>query len=174
MNSMYKIFLPNEYVKDVYHLSPEDLLSKGVKGIITDLDNTLVAWDRPDATPEIATWIKQMQDAGIQVTILSNNNELRVKAFSDPLETPYIFAARKPLSKAFKKALQQMGLRKNEVVMVGDQMMTDILGGNRYGLHTILVLPVANSDGFVTKLNRRLERRVMKSLKRKGMITWEE
>ena len=53
-------------------------------------------------------------------------------------------------------------------------MMTDILGGNRYGLHTILVVPVANSDGMMTKLNRRMERKVMKTLKRKGMISWEE
>ena len=171
---MYKNFLPDEYVKDVYQLSPEDFLSRGIKGIITDLDNTLVAWDRPDATPEIATWIKQMQDAGLQVTILSNNKELRVKSFCDPIETPYIFSARKPLSKAFKRALSQMELQKEEVVMIGDQMMTDILGGNRYGLHTILVVPVANSDGMMTKLNRRMERKVMKTLKRKGMISWEE
>ena len=171
---MYKNFLPDEYVKDVYQLSPEDFLSRGIKGIITDLDNTLVAWDRPDATPEIATWIKQMQDAGLQVTILSNNKELRVKSFCDPIETPYIFSARKPLSKAFKRALSQMELQKEEVVMIGDKMMTDILGGNRYGLHTILVVPVANSDGMMTKLNRRMERKVMKTLKRKGMISWEE
>ncbi|WOV85484.1 YqeG family HAD IIIA-type phosphatase [Sporosarcina jeotgali] len=171
---MYNYFLPDEYVKDVYQLSPSDFINRGIKGIITDLDNTLVAWDRPDATPEIATWIKEMQDAGLQVTILSNNNELRVKAFCDPIETPFIFSARKPLSKAFKKALNQMELKKEEVVMIGDQLMTDILGGNRFGLHTILVVPVASSDGVMTKFNRQLERRIMKTLKRKGMISWEE
>ncbi|MGN7409787.1 MULTISPECIES: YqeG family HAD IIIA-type phosphatase [unclassified Sporosarcina] len=171
---MYSYFLPDQYVKDVYQLSPTDFINRGIKGIITDLDNTLVAWDRPDATPEIATWIKEMQDAGLQVTILSNNNELRVKAFSEPIKTPFIFSARKPLSKAFRKALDQMGLQKEEVVMIGDQVMTDILGGNRFGLQTILVVPVASSDGFMTKFNRQLERRILKTLKRKGMISWEE
>lgn len=171
---MYNNFLPNEYVKDVYQLSANDFLNRGIKGIITDLDNTLVAWDRPDATPEIATWIKEMQDAGLKVTILSNNNELRVKSFCEPIDTPFIFSARKPLSKSFKKALHEMQLKKEEVVMIGDQLMTDILGGNRFGLYTILVVPVASSDGVMTKFNRQLERRVMKTLKRKGMISWEE
>ena len=82
---MYKYFLPDEYVKDIFHIQPEALKDKGIKGIITDLDNTLVAWDRPDATPEIIEWMKSMQDAGIQVTIVSNNNEMRVKAFCEPL-----------------------------------------------------------------------------------------
>ncbi len=171
---MFKYFLPDEYVKDVYQLSAEALLAKGVKGIITDLDNTLIAWDRPDATPEIAAWIKGMQDAGLQVTILSNNNELRVKSFCDPIGTPFIFAARKPLKKSFKRALRQMELKKEEVVMIGDQVMTDVLGGKRFGLHTILVVPVANSDGKITKLNRMIERRIMKKFKQKGLISWEE
>ncbi|WJY28977.1 MULTISPECIES: YqeG family HAD IIIA-type phosphatase [Sporosarcina] len=171
---MYNYFLPDEYIKDVYQLSAEALKEKGIKGIITDLDNTLVAWDRADATPEIATWIKDMQEAGLQVTILSNNNELRVKSFCDPIGTPFIFSARKPMKKAFRKAINQMGLKKEEVVMIGDQLMTDVLGGNRFGLHTILVVPVAGSDAKMTKFNRQIERRIMNKLKQKGLISWEE
>ena len=75
MNKLYKRFLPDEFVKDVFHIKPEKLAAKGIKGIITDLDNTLVEWDRPDATPEIIEWLKGMRDVGIQVTIVSNNNE---------------------------------------------------------------------------------------------------
>ena len=171
---MYNYFLPDEYVKDIFQITPEKLKEKGIKGIITDLDNTLVEWDRPEATPEIIEWIKSMTDAGIQVTIVSNNNEMRVKTFCDPLGAPFICEARKPMRKSFKKALTAMGIRKEEAVMIGDQLMTDILGGNRKGLHTILVVPVANSDGFFTKFNRMMERRIMAGLKRKGMIKWEE
>lgn len=171
---MYKYFLPDEYVKDIFQISPEALKEKGIKGIITDLDNTLVEWDRPEATPEIIEWVKMMQDAGLQVTILSNNNIGRVETFCGPLGTPFICEARKPLAKNFKKALASMGLQKEEAVMVGDQLMTDILGGNRFGLHTILVVPVASSDGFVTKFNRMIERRIMAKLKRQGLIKWEE
>lgn len=171
---MYKNFLPDEYVKDVFQISPEALIEKGIKGIITDLDNTLVEWDRPEATPEIMKWVRMMQEAGLQVAILSNNNQSRVESFCGPLGTKFICEARKPLARNFKKALAMMGLKKEEVVMVGDQLMTDVLGGNRFGLHTILVVPVANSDGFVTKFNRMIERRIMAKLKSRGLIKWEE
>ncbi|MFJ7933585.1 YqeG family HAD IIIA-type phosphatase [Sporosarcina sp. NPDC096371] len=171
---MYNKFLPGEYVKNVFHIKPENLKERGVKGIITDLDNTLIEWDRPNATPEVTEWMTAMKDAGIQVMIVSNNNEARVKAFCDPLGIPFICAARKPLRKSFNKALATMGIQKEQAVFIGDQMMTDILGGNRAGLHTILVVPVASSDGFFTKFNRMMERRIMANLKRKGMIKWEE
>ena len=87
---MFKKFFPNEYVKDIFHITPEKLKENGVKGIITDLDNTLVEWDRPEATPEIIDWLARMKKADILVTIVSNNNENRVKFFSDPLDIPFI------------------------------------------------------------------------------------
>lgn len=171
---MYNYFLPDEFVKDIFQILPEALKARGIKGIITDLDNTLVAWDRPDATPEIIMWMKTMQEIGIQVTIVSNNNEMRVKAFCDPLGISFINDARKPMQKPFQKALSTMELSKEEVVVIGDQLLTDILGGNRSGLHTILVVPVASSDAAITKFNRRIERKIMAGLKRRGLIKWEE
>lgn len=171
---MYRKFLPSEFVKSVFDISPERLLEKGIRGIITDLDNTLVEWDRPDATPKLVSWLKSMKDAGIQVTIVSNNSELRVKSFADPLGIPFIYKARKPMGKAFIKALNTMDVKREEVVVIGDQLLTDVVGGNRIKLHTILVLPVAKSDGFFTRFNRLVERRIFKALKRKGFVTWEE
>jgi HAD superfamily phosphatase (TIGR01668 family) len=171
---VYKKFLPSEFVKSVFDISPERLLEKGIRGIITDLDNTLVEWDRPEATPKLVNWLKSMKDAGIQVTIVSNNNELRVKSFADPLGIPFIYKARKPMGKAFVKALHTMDVKREEVVVIGDQLLTDVVGGNRIKLHTILVLPVAKSDGFFTRFNRLVERRIFKALKRRGFVTWEE
>jgi HAD superfamily phosphatase (TIGR01668 family) len=171
---VYRKFLPSEFVKSVFDISPERLLEKGIRGIITDLDNTLVEWDRPDATPKLVSWLKSMKDAGIQVTIVSNNSELRVKSFADPLGIPFIYKARKPMGKAFIKALNTMDVKREEVVVIGDQLLTDVVGGNRIKLHTILVLPVAKSDGFFTRFNRLVERRIFKALKRKGFVTWEE
>lgn len=171
---MYRHFVPSEYVKTVFDITPELLTSKNIQGIITDLDNTLVEWDRPDATPLLIEWLKSMKDAGIQVVIVSNNNELRVKSFADPLGIPFIFQARKPMGRAFRKALAIMNVKKEQVVVIGDQMLTDIFGGNRNKMHTILVLPVAKSDGFFTRFNRLVERRIMKKLKEKGQLTWEE
>ena len=171
---MYKNFLPSEFVKSVFDISPERLQEKGIRGIITDLDNTLVEWDRPEATPKLINWLKSMKDAGIQVTIVSNNSELRVKSFADPLGIPFIYKARKPMGKAFRKALHIMDVKRDEVVVIGDQLLTDVVGGNRNNLHTILVVPVAKSDGFFTRFNRMVERRIFKTLKRKGYVTWEE
>lgn len=171
---MYQYFIPSQYVKKVYDISPAMLLEQNVTGIITDLDNTLVEWDRADATPMLIDWLKDMKDAGIQVVIVSNNNELRVKSFADPLGIPFIYQARKPMGRAFRKALAIMNVKRENVVVIGDQMLTDIFGGNLNKLHTILVLPVAQSDGFFTRFNRMVERRIMKKLKQKGQLTWEE
>ncbi|UFT97847.1 YqeG family HAD IIIA-type phosphatase [Radiobacillus kanasensis] len=171
---MLKRFLPNEHVKSVFDIRPEDLKAKGIKGIITDLDNTLVAWDVADATPEIIEWFKLMEDSGIKITIISNNKEERVKLFSEPLHTPFVYSARKPLGNAFKKATKTMGLSKNEVVVIGDQILTDVLGGNSAGFYTILVVPIVQTDGKITRINRQIERRILSWMRRKGMISWEE
>ena len=120
---------------------------QGIKGIITDLDNTLVEWDRPYATPEIIEWLKSMRDAEIQVMIVSNNNVMRVKAFCEPLGIPFIFDARKPLRKSFTEALVAMSIQREQAVFIGDQLMTDILGATdrgciRYSLYRLQVLTV--------------------------------
>ena len=171
---MLKLFLPDEHVKSIFEITPKELINRGIKGIITDLDNTLVEWDRENATPQLIEWFKEMKDHGIIVTIVSNNHEKRVMAFSDPLNVPFVFKARKPMGRSFRKALQNMNLKKEEIVVIGDQILTDVFGGNRSGLHTILVVPVAQTDGFFTRFNRRLERRILSWMKRKGMIDWEE
>lgn len=171
---LYNFLLPDEFVTNIFEITPEKLQDLGIKGIITDLDNTLVEWDRADATEELIVWLRIMKEAGIRVIIVSNNNEVRVKTFAEPIDIPYIHKARKPLRNAFNVALSKLGLRPNEVVMVGDQLLTDVMGAKRLGLHTILVKPVAQSDGFVTKFNRFIERRVFNYLKRKGKLTWED
>ncbi len=82
-----KFFLPDEFVKNIFHITPEKLKERNVKGIITDLDNTLVEWDRPNATPRLIEWFEEMKEHGIKVTIVSNNNERRVKLSLNRLES---------------------------------------------------------------------------------------
>lgn len=171
---MLKNFLPDQHVKSIFDISANSLKSKGVKAIITDLDNTLVEWDRANATPKLIKWFEEMKANNIIITIVSNNNEERVKAFSDPLGIPFIFQARKPLVGAFNRAVTKMGVKKEETVVIGDQLLTDVLGGNRSGFHTILVVPVAKTDGFVTKFNRQIERLILNWFRKKGMIQWED
>lgn len=171
---MLKKFLPNQHVQDIFEITPALLKEKGITGIITDLDNTLVAWDVADATPEIIKWFQGMEEQDIKVMIISNNKEERVRIFSEPLKRPFVYSARKPLKRAFKKAANQLGLKKEEVVVIGDQLMTDILGGNSAGFYTILVVPIVQTDGMFTRINRQMERRILSWMRKKGMVSWKE
>ncbi|MEI3613311.1 YqeG family HAD IIIA-type phosphatase [Pseudogracilibacillus sp. SO30301A] len=168
---MLNLFLPKKHVESVFDIEPEFLLAQGKKGIIIDLDNTLVPWNVGHATDKVIKWLKKMGDANIKVTIFSNNNKERVTVFAEPLGTPFIYKARKPLQKAFKRAKDQMQLRKDEIVVIGDQLLTDILGGNRAGFYTILVVPIVQSDAPITKFNRNLERWILNYFYRKGKLT---
>lgn len=171
---MLNKFLPNQHVKSIFDIKAEELKERGIKGIITDLDNTLVAWDVKDATPEVIAWFEQMKKSDIKVTIISNNNQDRVKVFSDPLGTPYVYSARKPLRRAFNKAVKEMNLGKSEVVVIGDQLLTDVFGGNSAGFYTILVVPIVQSDAKITQFNRRIERIILNYFRSKGKISWED
>jgi HAD superfamily phosphatase (TIGR01668 family) len=152
-------FTPWLRVKTVYEIPLEELWKNGVRGIITDLDNTLVGAKEPLATPELIVWLELVKKKGFKVVIVSNNGELRVRKFAEPLQIPFIHRAKKPTNAAFHKALQWMELSAEQAVVVGDQLLTDVLGGNRMGLHTILVLPIALLDeGFFTKVNRKIEK----------------
>ncbi|MEH7124060.1 YqeG family HAD IIIA-type phosphatase [Bacillus sp. JJ1773] len=171
---MLKQFLPDQHVRSIFEITPEKLKEYGIKGIITDLDNTLVEWDRPNATPKLINWFEEMKNSNVMITIVSNNNDNRVRAFSEPLNIPFIPLARKPLGRAFNRALLEMGLKKEETVVIGDQLLTDVLGGNRSGFRTILVVPVAQTDGFITRFNRKVERLILNWFRKKGMIQWED
>jgi len=153
--------------------SRSQLRARDIRAIITDLDNTLVEWDRPLATPEVERWFAALREAGIQVTVVSNNKQERVLTFCQPLGVNYIWAARKPTGRAFMRAVREMDVPIEQTVVIGDQLFTDVLGGNLLGFYTILVVPVTETDGFWTRINRWLERIVLYWMRRKGMISWK-
>src|SRR5699024_1650018 len=125
------LFLPNKHVNHIYDITPAFLQSKNIKGMIVDLDNTLLPWGMAHATEEVIEWLRKMKEASIQVTILSNNNADRVFIFAETLEAPFVSRAKKPVRRAFLKAQKMMNLNKEEIIVVGDQLLTDVLGGNR-------------------------------------------
>ncbi|MCR8631483.1 MULTISPECIES: YqeG family HAD IIIA-type phosphatase [Paenibacillus] len=165
---MLNKLLPRLQVNTIYDIDLNALWEQGVRGIITDLDNTLVGAKAPLATPELVDWLKVVGQIGFQVVIVSNNNRLRVSKFAEPLSLPFIYRAKKPTSASFRRALSMMNMKPEQVAVIGDQMMTDVLGGNRMGLYTILVLPIAKRDeGFFTKvINRSLEKAALTWMKR--------
>lgn len=173
VHEMIESFLPKLKVRSIYDIPLDELHAQGIRGMITDLDNTLVGAKVPLATEELVNWLQLVKDKGIDVVIVSNNNDSRVGAFAAPLQLPYIHAARKPAQHAFRKALNILQLQPSETIMVGDQMMTDVFGGNRMGLYTVLVAPIApNEEGIMTKVNRRLEKIAIAKLRKRGL--WKE
>jgi HAD superfamily phosphatase (TIGR01668 family) len=169
-----KSLIPDQYAKSIYVIDFLELKRRGINAVIVDLDNTLVESNRPDATPRLVSWLDEVRKLGFKVIIVSNNNKTRVSRFATPLNIPYIHAARKPLSLSFLRALKILNCTKEETVVIGDQLLTDVLGGNRVGLHTILVVPISNVEGFFTKINRRIERWVFRWMEKRGLLHWDK
>jgi HAD superfamily phosphatase (TIGR01668 family) len=171
---LLKNFIPQLQVDTIYQINLQQLKENGIKGIITDLDNTLVGAREPNTNPQLVEWLKLVDSFGFQVVIVSNNTKLRVSTFSDAIALRYIPRAKKPFSKSFRKALQLMNLHADQTVVIGDQLLTDVLGGNRMGLYTILVTPFSLEDeSFFTRFNRRIERYICRVMKKRGWITWD-
>lgn len=172
---MLKKMLPRLRVNSIYDIDLAFLEKTGIRGIITDLDNTLVGAKVTAPTPELVEWLNEVKERGFQIVIVSNNNYERVSAFAEPIQMPFIHKAKKPVGIAFRNAMAAMGLDANEIAVIGDQMLTDVLGGNRLGMYTILVKPIAIEDEkLTTKLNRRVEKWVLRKLKKKGLYREEE
>lgn len=168
---MLNKFLPKKEVKRFTDVTAEFLKSKGKKGVIVDLDNTLIPWNQAHATAEIKAWFQSLADANIAVLVFSNNNAERVSIFAKPLGVNYVSMAKKPLRGGFSRAKKQLNLADEEIVVIGDQLLTDILGGNRSNLYTILVDPILKSDAPITMFNRRLEKMILNHFYRKGKLT---
>ncbi|MGY3765312.1 YqeG family HAD IIIA-type phosphatase [Vagococcus vulneris] len=162
---MYQNYKPTWMVEAIYDITPEQLKQHGIKAVLTDLDNTLIAWNNPDGTKELLEWIDSMRIADIPVIVVSNNKASRVARAVKQLNLDYVSRAMKPFQRGFKQVEKRYQLPKESLIMVGDQLMTDIRGANRAGIRTVLVKPIVESDAWNTKFNRARERRVMRKLK---------
>jgi len=163
-------FVPRMLAASIYEIDFDELRAQGIRGIIADLDNTLVGADVADADDRLKELLAALKEKGFQIVIVSNNSRKRVESFVSPLGLPFLFRARKPFKRAFLEAMELMGLRPEETAVIGDQMLTDMFGGNRLGLYTILVQPVsAAADGYWTRFNRKMERRMKARLQKRGI-----
>lgn len=164
---MLNQFKPTWMIESIYNLSPDELKENGIKAILTDLDNTLIAWNNPSGTRELHQWLQQMKANQIPVIVVSNNNHERVKKAVQRFDLPFIARALKPFKIGLKRVLKKYQLQPDEVVMVGDQMMTDVLVANRMKIRSILIKPLMQTDAWNTRINRLMERKIQTQLEKK-------
>lgn len=128
---------------DIFAIKPETLTSRGITLLLADLDNTLVPYGVPLPTDAVREWNERLKAAGVTLFVLSNNRHAdRPRIFSEGLGVPSVGHAGKPGTAGFIKAMEQMGVKPEQTAIVGDQIFTDILGGSRAGVTTILVKPI--------------------------------
>lgn len=135
---MFKKFYPYEYIKDVFSIDYKKLYNSGFKAVIFDIDNTLVHHG-DDSNEKIDELFKVIHNTGLKTLLLSNNSAQRIERFKKNIDTVYIAEADKPSTQGYIKALDVLGVKKEEAVMVGDQLFTDIYGANRCKIASILV-----------------------------------
>lgn len=162
---MFKLFYPYEYVDSVFAIDYNKLYKNGYRGIIFDIDNTLVHHG-DDSTKEIDNLFKTIQSMGFKTLLLSNNNEERVKRFLKNIDSLYICDADKPNVTNYLKAIEMMNIKKEEAVFVGDQIFTDILGANKSNIASILVKFIRLESETKIGKRRHIENMILKFYKK--------
>lgn len=166
------LLCPRRYCPNgVTDISVEELKKAGIETVLLDLDNTLVGWRRRDVPEEVRKWLCALKEAGIRLCLVSNTRfGKRLRALSAELDIPYVRRAWKPRRRGFLNAMQELGADPAKTAMVGDQMFTDVLGGNRVGLYTVMVRPMARREFLGTKLSRLLEKVFLSWFRKIGEI----
>lgn len=153
-------FYPKEDRESAYVIDYERFYKEGYRGVIFDVDNTLVPHNAP-ADARARELFARLKGLGFSSCLLSNNKEPRVKLFSQAVHTQYIFKAGKPSVRGYEAAMEKMGTTRKNTLFVGDQLFTDIYGANRTGLYTVLVKPIHPKEEIQIVLKRYLERIVL-------------
>ncbi len=163
---MLQKFYPHHEADSAYEIDYEGLYRAGFRGVVFDIDNTLVPHGAP-ADKRAAALVTRLQDCGFHVMFLSNNKESRVKQFSDAAGGEYIYKAGKPKRAGYFKAMERLGTGPADTMFVGDQLFTDVWGAKRCGIYSILVKPIDKKEEIQIVLKRYLEKIVLFFYKRK-------
>lgn len=157
---MLEAFYPKQYMASAYDIDFKGFYENGSRGIIFDIDNTLVPHGAP-ADDRAIKLFDELRSIGYEVIIISNNKEPRVKMFCDAVGAPYIFKAGKPNPRNYRAAMQRMRTDVRNTLFVGDQIFTDVWGANRAGIYSILVKPIHPKEEIQIVLKRYLEKIVL-------------
>ena len=157
---MFDMFFPDTYVASTYVIDFEKLYEDGVRGLIFDIDNTLVPHGEPADQRAVALFAK-LKEIGFECCLISNNQEPRVKMFNEKIQVDYVYNAHKPSVKNYFKAMGIMGTDQSNTVFIGDQLFTDVWGAKRSGIRNILVKPIYPKEEIQIVLKRYLEKIVL-------------
>ena len=160
MMKLFKRFYPDMKLNSVYEVDFDRLYKKGIRGLIFDIDNTLVPHGA-DADERIEKLFGELKKMGFKTFLLSNNKLERVKRFNANIRSLYIYKAGKPNAVNYIKAMRMMGTRKENTVFIGDQLFTDIWGAKKAGISTILLNPIDKKEEIQIVLKRYLEKIVL-------------
>lgn len=154
-------FAPDIFITSVFDLDLRMLKSRGISNIIIDIDNTLSKWGsaKPDST--VCDWIGNVRGEGFKICILSNSSNKRVETYCSGLDVLHVRNVRKPMKSSFINAMGLLCSDASNTCVVGDQIFTDIIGGNSCGLYTVLVAPIDKNEFFITRLIRKLEKLII-------------
>ncbi|MFH0767883.1 MAG: YqeG family HAD IIIA-type phosphatase [Bacillota bacterium] len=172
--SVYQKCIPHAYYASIFEIPYQKLKEQGIKSLFFDLDNTIIAYDEAELNHKQIAFINDLKK-DFKVLILSNTNFKRVSLAVNHLDIPYLWHAKKPLKFGFKKALKMLDANKEETIIIGDQLMTDVYGASRLGMRSILVASVKRkSDRMITKFNRKLELIFIKKIQKKSPAIYDE
>lgn len=152
---------PDHYVRDARAIDLDALKADGITALLLDIDNTLLPHHRPGLPAGFRPWLDALGDAGFRAYLVSNNWHQDIEERAAEIGLPVVARAGKPLPGGFRRAATALGVRARECAVVGDQIFTDILGGNLFGATTVLVCPLSSSDLPHTRVLRRIERVIM-------------
>ena len=175
---MLKKLIPDYYYNSIYDIPLEELYNKGIRLILTDMDNTLMSYKETEPDEKLFEFKKKVEDLGFEFILVSNSRKNRVDHFASLYKIPYVKFSMKPLKRGIKKAINIVAknrYKKNEIILLGDQLMTDILGAKRCKIKACLIEPIDKStDIKSTRMNRNLERYFLKRLKKKYPKIYDE
>ena len=155
-----KRFYPDHRAPSVYDIDFDSLYQEGVRGLLFDIDNTLVPHGAP-ADEQVIRLFARLRETGFHTCLISNNQEARVKMFNKDIQTNYIYNAHKPSTKNYIRAMEIMGTTRETTLFVGDQLFTDVWGAKRAGIPNILVKPIHPREEIQIVLKRYLEKIVL-------------
>ncbi|MBR3969154.1 MAG: YqeG family HAD IIIA-type phosphatase [Clostridia bacterium] len=156
------LFKPDIKLCGITDITAQLLNKYNIKALLLDVDNTMSTHHGTVLTAGLMEWIAKMQDSGIKLMVLSNSKRKRIAPFAARIGLPFISLGCKPLPTGYLRGVKALGEKRKNVAIVGDQIFTDVLGGNAVGVKTILLTPIKLEDGWSFKLRRKLEKRLYK------------